>query len=219
MIPVTNSLVPSFSFIKLLQLIKVYYMETNQLLKITLNSKILDERFDALSNIFYELNELSRLLASCYEYFLLASISSVFFMSLNLFYNLFLALNEIVYFSPMIIISTVFWIFFQIFIILSYIIGCEKIYQEVAVCSALIWKFNQLKLATTKKKSNVRIYLLNYFKTDSDFFTVLVSFTNINASEKTFVYGSKTIPNQLRAHFNILIGNRFIFDRYHSISL
>lgn len=157
MIPLVNCLIPSFTFIKLLNLIGKYYKKNNLLLKINLKSQKLSHKFDVVSNIFYDLNELSRHLSSCYENFLLASIAAIFFMSLNLFYNLFLAINGIVYFSAMIILSTVFWIFFQVFIISRYIIGCEKIYHEVAVCSALIWKYNRVGPKTRETNANVRI--------------------------------------------------------------
>lgn len=155
MIPVANSLIPSFAFIKVLNIIAALYKEANHLLKLILQTKIAEERFDAIHNVFFELNQISSLLSTCYQHFLLASIAAMFFMSLNLFYNLFLALNGIVHFSSMIILSTFFWIFFQKFIFSSYIIGCEKIRHETDVCAKLIWKF--IKIEPETKKTNVRI--------------------------------------------------------------
>lgn len=124
--------------------------ETNRLFEQTLNT---EEKLDALSNIFFEVNEASKLLSSCFGAFLLASIAAQFIVLLNLFYYLFLTINGFIDFSVVVLVSTLCWICFQICVLTTFVVGCEKVYKETTRPSRNLWKFN---CARIKKSTDVR---------------------------------------------------------------
>lgn len=149
-IPIVYNFVQAFLFIKFLFLIEKFSRETNRLFEQTLNT---EEKLDALSNILFEVNEASKLLSSCFGAFLLASIAAQFIVLLNLFYYLFLTINGFIDFSVVVLVSTLCWICFQICVLTTFVVGCEKVYKETTRPSRNLWKFN---CARIKKSTDVR---------------------------------------------------------------
>lgn len=113
-------------------------------------------KFDAISNIFLELNEASKLLSSCFGAFLLASIATQFIVLLNLFYTLFLTINGFIDFSIILVMSTLFWIYLQVCILTMFVVGCESFYNQMTFVSKILWKFNCTEITQCL---NVRNYL------------------------------------------------------------
>lgn len=157
-IPNAYNFIQACQFIKFLVLIEKFSKEANQLLEKTLKTgdSYCHEMFDAINNIFFELNEASKLLSSCYGAFLLVSIATQFIVLLNLFYTLFLTISGFIEFSPILVISTLFWICFQICTLTIFVVGCEKFYRQMTTVSKVLWRFN---CTSFTKSSNVRNFL------------------------------------------------------------
>lgn len=89
--------------------------------------------------MFYELNEILRLLSTCFGAFLLASIAVQFITSIQLFYNLFLTFNGLIEFSIITTLIPMFaWLLIQFSVLMTFITGCEKVSCEISCFSSTL---------------------------------------------------------------------------------
>lgn len=128
-----------------------YFQEANRIVRKSM--KIKRNKFDSL-NLFYNLIEVSNLLLSCFQMFLLASVTAQFILSLSLFYNLFLNINGHIKFSAFVVISTILWIVYQFSLLTSYIRGCNHIHAKIDV----LWNFNARKIRMIGNFAEVRFF-------------------------------------------------------------
>lgn len=153
MIPLAYSFVPAFLFINFLALIGRYCTAMKQLFETSWKGGMMNEEFDGLYNMFYELNEILRLLSTCFGAFLLASIAIQFIISIQLVYNLFLTFNGLIEFSITTLIPTFAWLFIQFSVLMTFITGCEKVSCEQSCFSSTLC---QSTVADKESFKNVR---------------------------------------------------------------
>lgn len=153
MIPITYMLATTTMFVNFLFLVGKYYSGSNDILKAIIVSGKVEENLEIIYYFFHQLNQISKLIATFFEYFLLASIGMQFTMLINLLYNMFLIVNGFIQVEAIVIISTMIWIVFQFSIVYFYVIRCEKIHKEISKTFTILWNFNSLKIQNFKKVS------------------------------------------------------------------
>lgn len=157
-IPISYSFLPIFLFIQLTTITRRYCFEANRYFEDSLLTKRFHSNSESIANLYFELTKALQLLSSCSKYFLLASITAQFIMTLNLCYNLFLTTTGLINASTYLAFSSTFWILLQFLSLLICIMSCENRMNEVVFTTKLIWRFYPLKF---DKLDSVRTTIMN----------------------------------------------------------
>lgn len=152
--PFLYNLLSILLFDNFLFLIAKNYKKANQFLELSLKSSKQKETFEAFTDIILNLNEVTNILLSCFQRFVVVSIASQFIMSLYLCYNIFLHFIGQISLSSYMLLSTYFWIIFQFSTILAYIVGCDGIIKEINHALKVVWRY---RITRTMKLEKVII--------------------------------------------------------------
>lgn len=138
-------------FINLTILLSKLYEETNIMFKLSVHYRGAQHHYiRSITDLYADLNDISKQLSTFYGNFLLAAIASQFIMALNLLYNLFLFWIGALQLSLLSLMSTIFWIILQFAFLFGYVYGVEKILMalkhtsQTILCSHL-GEFHKIK--------------------------------------------------------------------------